>query len=123
MQTFNTNSEIDPKPVRQTIVVDGAENLPPGRCAAVTLTDGREVTLYNVNGEFYATEGFCPHRGAPLAEGCLSGHVVECALHGWQFDVRTGHCLTVTEQLLTYPVINEAGLIKIAIDVEVRSDD
>jgi len=123
MQTFNTNSEDEPKPGRQKIVVDGAENLLPGHCAAVTLTDGRELTLYNVNGEFYATEGYCPHRGAPLAEGYLSGHVIECALHGWQFDVRTGHCLTVTEQLPTYPVIVEAGLIRIEIEGDVRSDD
>ena len=32
----------------------------------------------------------CPHRGGPLANGRLDGHVVACPWHGWTFDVRTG---------------------------------
>jgi nitrite reductase/ring-hydroxylating ferredoxin subunit len=39
--------------------------------------------------------------------------VIECDWHGWQFDVRTGECLTVPEKLLTYEVVVKDGLIKI----------
>jgi nitrite reductase/ring-hydroxylating ferredoxin subunit len=67
------------------------------------------------NGEFYATENFCPHKGAPLAEGTLCDHVIECEWHGWQFDVRTGECLTVPEKLETYEVVIDGGLIKILV--------
>jgi nitrite reductase/ring-hydroxylating ferredoxin subunit len=66
-----------------------------------------------VDGEYYATENFCPHRGAPLNEGVLCGHVIECALHGWQFNVRNGECLTVPDRLKTYEVLVEDDLIKI----------
>jgi nitrite reductase/ring-hydroxylating ferredoxin subunit len=117
MQSFNNNSE---DPTRsddtvQALTVGGIDELRPGGCARFELPDGDELALYNVSGEFYATENFCPHRGAPLSEGTLCGHVVECGWHGWQFDVRTGQCLTVNEKLRTYKVIAEEGVIKIEI--------
>jgi naphthalene 1,2-dioxygenase system ferredoxin subunit len=92
-----------------------ADDLPAGTCKTVDLPEGRELALYNIDGEFYATESFCPHRGARLADGILCEHVIECELHGWQFDVRTGECLTVTEKLRTYEVFVEGGLIKILV--------
>ena len=103
-----------PTRIRQTIVAGRVEDLPPGRVATVDTPDGEELVLYNVNGELYASENSCPHRGAPLAEGYLCGHVIECGLHGWQFDVRTGMCLTVAGSIQTYPVVVEDGEIKIA---------
>jgi nitrite reductase/ring-hydroxylating ferredoxin subunit len=93
-----------------------AEDLPAGRSKTVELPDSHELALYNVGGEFYATENFCPHKGAPLAEGILCEHVVECSWHGWQFDVRTGECLTVPEKLKSYKVVvDEDGVIKILV--------
>jgi len=65
----------------QMIVIGRIEDLPPGRCATVELPNGNELALYNVDGEFYATENSCPHHGAPLAEGKLCGHVIECGFH------------------------------------------
>jgi nitrite reductase/ring-hydroxylating ferredoxin subunit len=97
------------------IIAGRATDVPPGRSATVELPDGAELALHNVNGEFYATENFCPHSGAPLAEGYLCGHVIECGLHGWQFDVRDGKCLTVNEPIRTYRVVVEDGVIKIEV--------
>ncbi|HJT30134.1 MAG TPA: Rieske 2Fe-2S domain-containing protein, partial [Pyrinomonadaceae bacterium] len=68
-----------------------------------------------VDGEFYATENSCPHRGAPLSQGALCGHVIECWLHGWQFDVRSGECLTVPDRIKTFPVKIEDGFVKVEI--------
>ncbi len=117
MQSFDTNSSDHErlKGDRQTITVGRVGELPLGSCKTVDLPEGRELALYNVNGEFYATENFCPHKGAPLAEGRLCEQVIECDWHGWQFDVRTGECLTVRETLETYEVFVEDGLIKIVI--------
>jgi nitrite reductase/ring-hydroxylating ferredoxin subunit len=117
MQSFNTKPEDagTPESVAQMIIAGQVEEVPPGRSASVQLPDGAELALHNVNGEFYATENFCPHRGAPLAEGFLCGHVIECALHGWQFDVRDGKCLTADEPIKTYRVVLDDGVIKIEI--------
>lgn len=123
MQSFNTNTEDDTKPQGQTVVAGPVDLLPSGRCAAVDLSDGRELALYHVDGEYYATEGLCPHRGAPLTEGYLHGHIIECALHGWQFDIRNGRCLTVNEAVRTYPVVVEAGVVKIEIGTETSGND
>jgi nitrite reductase/ring-hydroxylating ferredoxin subunit len=79
------------------------------------LRDGSELALYNLGGEFFAIENFCPHKGAPLADGRLCGHTVECDLHGWQFDVRTGECLTNKADLEAYEVVIEDGQIKVVI--------
>ena len=84
---------------------DTKTDLPAGACTSLELPDGNELAIYNVDGEFYATENFCPHKGARLSEGILCGHIIECGLHGWQFDVRTGECLTVPEPIKTYPLI------------------
>lgn len=115
MQSFDTEGEIsvETEGSSQTVTVGHVQELQPGQSRTVKLDGVEELTLYNVNGEFYATESLCPHQGAPLESGTLCGHVVECFLHGWQFDVRTGECLTVSERLKTFPVSVEDGLIKI----------
>ena len=99
-----------------TLTVGAVHDLPPGACVRVELPDGDELAVYNVNGEYYATENFCPHKGALLSEGKVSGHVVECWWHGWEFDVRSGECLTVRERIKTFKVRVEEGLIKIELE-------
>ena len=89
-------------------------DVPEGRGATVELEGGEELALYNVAGKLYAVENFCPHKGAPLADGDLAGHSVTCDWHGWRFDVRTGHCLNrSSDPLETYEVFIEDGWIKI----------
>jgi len=117
MQSFDTNSPLSDQLTEPSRAVDAgrAEDLPNGSAKTIEFPEGRELALYNVNGEFYATENFCPHKGAPLANGILCEHVIECGWHGWQFDVRTGECLTVPEKLQTYEVVIEEGLIKVLV--------
>jgi nitrite reductase/ring-hydroxylating ferredoxin subunit len=89
---------------------DGA--VPPGRGATVQLKSGTEVALFNVGGEYYAVENVCPHKGFPLADSRLYGNIVECDLHGWRFDVRTGECFTKKScPIESYPVTVEDGWI------------
>ncbi|MCK6526412.1 non-heme iron oxygenase ferredoxin subunit [Myxococcota bacterium] len=68
-------------------------DLPPGTGKVVKAIE-REYALFNVDGEFFAIENECPHAQAPLGQGELEGHVVTCGGHGWQFDVRTGECVS-----------------------------
>ena len=61
----------------------------------------RIIALFNVNGEFFALDGICPHQGGPLGKGRIEGCVVTCPWHGWQFDVTTGQ--HQTSKSLTHP--------------------
>lgn len=117
MQSFNTKVPEHGKPASAltTLTVGRAIDVTPGQCVTVELSNGRELALYNVDGEFHATSNFCPHKGAPLSEGHLLGPLIECDWHGWQFDVRNGRCLTASEDLEVYRVFVEDGWIKIEV--------
>lgn len=105
-----------PERTGKKITVGQAEAVPMGRGATVKLKDGTEVALFNVNGNFYAVENFCPHKGYPLADSRLYGNTVECDLHGWRFDVRSGECFTNSNcSIESYEVVIEDGMIKILV--------
>src|SRR5688500_13491553 len=115
MQSFNTKPDDAATPVaaERKVIVGTINDLRPGECTRFELPDDDELAVFNVDGEFYATGNCCPHRGAQLSEGALCGYVVECGLHGWQFDVRTGECLTVTEMTKAYSLKVGAGVISV----------
>ena len=118
MQTFEKKFGNFKRPRREgrVVTVGKVEDVPPGRGATVELEGGGELALYNVGGEFYATENFCPHKGAPLADGVLTGHAVACDWHGWRFDLRTGACVNRhADAVETYEVVVEDGWIKIKV--------
>lgn len=107
-------------------VVATVGEVAPGGCKLVTVK-GRDVALFNVEGEYFAFFNTCPHAGASLCRGRIvqpvefSGpgtyHLVEdrpmlrCPWHGWQFDLHTGQawCDPETLKARNYPVVIEAG--------------
>ena len=78
---------------------------------------GREIALYGVGDEVYATDNICTHGHARLCEGFVEGHEIECPLHQGKFDVRTGvpTCAPATEALKSYPVKIEGGRVWLAV--------
>jgi UDP-MurNAc hydroxylase len=49
----------------------------------------------------YVFERFCPHRRADLAVfATIEDTTLTCHLHGWQFDLETGRCLTADDRKL-----------------------
>lgn len=71
------------------VAVLDRHSLRPGECRAVAVGE-KQIALYNVNGEYFATANNCVHKAGPLGDGELRGHVVVCPWHAWSFDVRTG---------------------------------
>ena len=77
----------------------------------MTLDVDPPVAVWNVDGEFFATDDTCTHEKYSLTAGYLDGCEAECALHWAKFDVRTGAalCLPATRSLATYPVMVDHG--------------
>lgn len=51
---------------------------------------GGSVVIFRVGDRLHAVRDECPHAGASLADGDLTGTIITCPRHGSQFDVATG---------------------------------
>jgi nitrite reductase/ring-hydroxylating ferredoxin subunit len=107
-------------------VVGTVDDIPPGS-RKVILVNGREIGVFNVNGEFFAVLNRCPHQGGPLCSGRQTGflvaptpgdyqfsrpgEVIRCPWHGWEFDLRTGQswCEPSKVRVRSYDVSVESG--------------
>jgi nitrite reductase (NADH) small subunit len=65
------------------------DEVPAGTIREIQI-DGKTFALANVEGQLYAINNTCLHRGGPLGQGVLEGKNVTCPWHGWEYDVTTG---------------------------------
>ncbi|MFQ5614668.1 MAG: glutamate synthase-related protein [Anaerolineae bacterium] len=95
----------------QLVQVCTVDECPPGAVMTVTVNNV-DIALCNYEGNFYALNNRCPHRGGQLGDGRLQGADLICPLHGWDFDVRTGISRYNTlDCVSTYPVVVKAGKV------------
>jgi len=50
------------------------------------------VIVTRIDGELMACPGVCPHEDVALWTGDLTGCVITCPGHAYEFDLRTGAC-------------------------------
>lgn len=99
------------------VTVITVDDLDSGEGTTVEV-DGERIALFNVDGEFYAIDNVCTHRGGSLGNGQLSGTEVVCPMHKAMFDVTTGE---VTRQpalsgVDTYEVRVAGSEVQIAVE-------
>jgi len=83
--------------------------IPPGAGVRVAI-ENDEIALFHLNGEFYAINDLCPHRGASLSEGFLEQEKVFCPWHCFDFSLKTGESQVASHlRVATYPVKVEDG--------------
>jgi nitrite reductase/ring-hydroxylating ferredoxin subunit len=99
------------------------EDLKAGQGRSLSLF-ARPYAVFNVGGELYGLDAACGHMKANLAAGHLYGEIIECSMHGWEYNVKTGACLTLDHApLRTHPVKLEAGFIWIGLDLAADGSD
>jgi nitrite reductase/ring-hydroxylating ferredoxin subunit len=126
-------------------VVGKIPEIPPGSHKIVEAA-GRQIGVFNVNGEFFALLNRCPHGGAELCKGAVVGLVqpqgvgeyaiarmgefIRCPFHGWEFEISTGqsYCAPDRLKIRKFDVAVESGneLVKgpyVAESYEVRVED
>lgn len=67
--------------------------------------DGKKIAIFNKDG-YYAIDALCVHQDGSIAEGKLEGNVVECPLHFWHYNIKTGQLLDYLKdvKLQTYNI-------------------
>lgn len=89
----------------RTLNLGPIEQIPPG--------EGRRFQIGNVpvavfrarDGQVFATQALCTHKGGPLMDGVMGAGKIVCPLHSYKFDLATGAPLGHTcKALKTYPV-------------------
>lgn len=77
---------------------------------------GRRVLVLRTEGGIFAYEDRCAHLGVPLSRGTLSGNVLTCSAHHYQYDAQSGRGINPRNVRLTpLPVRVDGGAI--AVDV------
>ncbi|MDO8284113.1 MAG: non-heme iron oxygenase ferredoxin subunit [Rhodoferax sp.] len=92
-------------------------DVPEGDVMAVQVA-GKEIALYEVEGEVFATDNICTHGHARLSDGFLEGKEIECPLHQGKFDVCSGKalCAPLTDNIKTYAVRIENMRVMLKLD-------
>lgn len=69
------------------------DELPDGDVVG-RVVGGREIALYRLGAEVFATDATCTHGHASLCGGFVEPDgSIECPLHQGRFDIRTGRAL------------------------------
>jgi len=56
------------------------------------IVNNKAIAIFNKDG-YYAIDGICVHQDGNIAPGKLEGDVVECPLHFWHYNIKTGKLL------------------------------
>jgi naphthalene 1,2-dioxygenase system ferredoxin subunit len=101
-------------PWQDVIAVDDV----PANDVVGVIVAGKDLAIYSVEGEIFASDNLCTHGHARPCDGFLEGHEIECPLHQGKFDVRSGEptCAPVTQPVRTYPIRIENGRVYIAFE-------
>jgi len=76
--------------------------------------DGKEIAIYKIRDQYFSIENVCPHAYALLSDGLMEDDTIECPLHGAQFQISTGKCLSqMLRDLVKYPLKVEGNDILI----------
>lgn len=89
------------------------DDLPVGLGRAFEI-EGKPIAVFRTRaGRVFATDGFCPHKNGPLADGMLAGDSVVCPYHNFRFDATTGECdQPGICSIATYPVdVTDTGIV------------
>lgn len=116
MSDLRPASTVSSAPGGRRYVIDSVDALPPG-ANRVLEVGGRSIGVFNDGGRLYAIRNVCPHHGAPLCRGKVTGrmlpsppHVYEyspdaservlrCPWHGFEFRLANGRSITDPERM------------------------
>lgn len=93
-------------------------DVPLGGVIGRNFLDGRVAIFRGVDGRVQVVSAYCPHIGADLSLGRVTGNSLRCAFHQWEFG-RDGRCQRTgigdpappTARLFNFPTTEQFGVI------------
>ena len=78
----------------------------------------KKIVVIRQGDELYALEDRCSHENYPLSDGFLEDGKIACAMHGAEFDLKTGEALALPayENVKTYIVRMNDGMVEVQVD-------
>ena len=67
-------------------VIARTEDIPPG-ARKIVKVEGREVGVFNLKGTYYAVKNVCPHQGARVCLGRVSGTTLPSKVHEYTYGL------------------------------------
>jgi NADPH-dependent 2,4-dienoyl-CoA reductase/sulfur reductase-like enzyme/nitrite reductase/ring-hydroxylating ferredoxin subunit len=106
--------------IHKAVTIATAGELKDGEMKQVSAA-GIDILLAHVEGKYHAVGALCPHYGAPLAEGVLSGERIVCPWHHACFNATTGDLEEppALDSLPCYEVSVEGGSVIVRLPDEV----
>lgn len=87
----------------------------PNRITLVEVENQR-VILTRIDRELCAFNALCPHQLGNLASGKIINGEIECPVHNWRFNIRTGKSIYPEDdglRLRRYDAKEENGMVKV----------
>jgi hypothetical protein len=69
---WRSRGDSEEQPMAESLKVAKADELSPGQARRVKV-HGKRLALFNIDGNFYALEDTCAHKGGPLSGGAVAG--------------------------------------------------
>jgi nitrite reductase (NADH) small subunit len=105
---------------RKEVHVGSVADIPDGQ-RRILQVDDISVGVFHHEGQWYAMQNSCLHRGGPVCTGTLEGNTLTCPWHGYQYDVTTGQLLLDRNaNLPTYRVELRGDQVYVHIPVLIR---
>lgn len=84
----------------------------------VFVVNRKEILLIQEQGQRYAIQASCPHKHWPLQVASIHNTTIQCAKHGWAFDLRTGKAANDCAlcDIKTYTISYQNNTIGIVLD-------
>ncbi len=101
-----------------------------GKAHRLNIFGTRLVAYQGEDGALHILDGYCPHMGADLSDGCIEGNALRCPFHDWRWgadgvcdDIPYAKRIPPRARIKSWPVLEQNKLLFVWHDPEGGAPD